>query len=204
MVETSSIGVPAQAQATKDEAINQASDLKDTALEHVGAVADDAKEQASNVARDVRRELETQGDVQAKRAASMLHDVGSQLNDMASAGQPGPVAEVTRQLGDKSRQVASRLEEGGIQGIGDDLRRFARRSPGVFLFAAGAAGFVVTRMLRNAQGINAQGANASPGTSAPNGQRFAADPAPSPLPSNVGAAAAAPPLPTHPLPGTPR
>ena len=31
MVETSSAGVPEQAQAAKDEAINQASDLKDTA-----------------------------------------------------------------------------------------------------------------------------------------------------------------------------
>jgi len=152
MVETSSTGVPEQAHAAKDEAINQASDLKDTALEHVGAVTDDAKEQATNVARDVRRELETQGDVQAKRAASMLHDVGSQLSDMASAGQPGPVAEVTRQLGDKSRQVASRLEEGGVQGVGDDLRQFARRQPGLFLAAAGVAGFLVTRMLRNAQG----------------------------------------------------
>ena len=38
MVETSSSGVPEQAQAAKDEAINQAGDLKDTALEHVGAL----------------------------------------------------------------------------------------------------------------------------------------------------------------------
>jgi hypothetical protein len=152
MVETSSTGVPEQAQAAKDEAINQASDLKDTALEHVGAVTADAKEKASNVAHDVRRELETQGDAQAKRAASALHDVGAQLSDMANAGQPGPVSEVTRQLADKSRQVASRLEQDGVQGVGDDLRRFARRQPGLFLAAAGVAGFVVTRILRNAQG----------------------------------------------------
>jgi plasmid stabilization system protein ParE len=151
MVETSSNGVPDQAQAAKDEAIHQASDLKDTALEHVGAVTADAKAKATDVAHDVRRELHTQGETQAKRAASALHDVGSQLSDMANAGQPGPVSDVTRQLADKSRQVASRLEEGGIDGVGDDLRRFARRQPGLFLAAAGVAGFVVTRMLRNAQ-----------------------------------------------------
>jgi hypothetical protein len=152
MVETSSTGVPEQAQAAKDEAINRAGDLKDTALEHVGAVTSDAKDKATDVARDVRRELETQGDTQAKRAASVLHDVGSQLTDMASAGQPGPVSDVTRQLADKSRQVASRLEEGGVQGVGDDLRQFARRQPGLFLAAAGLAGFVATRLLRNANG----------------------------------------------------
>jgi hypothetical protein len=152
MVETRSAGVPDQAQAAKDEALTQAGDLKDTALEHVGALTDDAKDKATNVAHDLRRDFETQGDVQAKRAASALHDVGSQLSDMASSAQPGPVADVTRQLADKSRQVASRLEEGGVQGVGDDLRRFARRQPGLFLAAAGVAGFVVTRMLRNAQG----------------------------------------------------
>ena len=101
-------------------------------------------------AHDVRRELESQGDVQAKRVASTLHDVGSQLDDMAASGQSGPVTDVTRQLADKTRQVASRLEEGGVQGVGDDLRRFARRQPGLFLAAAGVAGFVVTRVLRNA------------------------------------------------------
>jgi hypothetical protein len=151
MVETTT-GVPEQAHAAKDEALNQASDLKDTALEHVGALTDDAKDKATNVAHDVRRELETQGDAQAKRAASALHSVGSQLHDMADSGQPGAVTDVTRQLADKSRQAASRLEEGGVQGVGDDLRRFARRQPGLFLAAAGVAGFVVTRLLRNAQG----------------------------------------------------
>jgi hypothetical protein len=58
---------------------------------------------------------------------------------------------VTRHLADTSRHVATRLEEGGVQGVGDDLRRFARRQPGLFLAAAGLAGFVVTRMLRSAQ-----------------------------------------------------
>jgi hypothetical protein len=170
MVETSSAAMPEQAQAAKDEAINQAGELKDTALEHVSAVTADAKEKATNVAHDVRRELETQGDTQAKRAASALHDVGSQLSDMANAGQPGPVTDVTRQLADKSRQVASRLEEGGIQAVGDDLRQFARRQPGLFLAAAGVAGFVVTRILRNAQSNgNPTGQTAAPsrGASSP-------------------------------------
>ena len=168
MVETSSVGVPEQAQAAKDEAITQASDLKDTAVEHVGAVTADAKEKATNVAHDVRRELETQGDAQAKRAGSALHDIGSQLADMANAGQPGPVSDVTRQLADKSQQVASRLEDGGIQAVGDDLRQFARRQPGLFLAAAGLAGFVVTRILRNAQSNgNSSAQGTAPYTSAP-------------------------------------
>jgi len=192
MVESSANGVPEQAQAAKDEAINQAGDLKDTALEHVGAVTADAKEKATNVAHDVRRELETQGNTQAKRAASALHDVGAQLSDMANAGQPGPVSDVTRQLADKSRQVASRLEEGGVQGVGDDLRRFARRQPGLFLAAAGVAGFVVTRVLRNVQGSDTQSNGfesrqpSAPSLSAPSMQLGATVPAGEPaLPETI-------------------
>jgi hypothetical protein len=190
MVETSSSGVPDQAQAAKDEAIHQAGDLKDTALEHVGAVTADAKAKATDVAHDVRRELETQGDTQAKRAASALHDVGSQLSDMANAAQPGPVTDVTRQLADKSRQVASRLEAGGIEGVGDDLRRFARRQPGLFLAAAGVAGFVVTRMLRNAQSTQSTQSDGLP-TQQP---RMSTTSAPS-VPMDAGVPAGQPALP---------
>ncbi len=188
MVETSTTGVPEQAHAAKDEAMNQASDLKDTALEHVTALTGDAKDKATNVAHDVRRELETQGDAQARRAASALHSVGVQLHGMADSGQPGAVRDVTRQLADKSRQVASRLEEGGVQGVGDDLRRFARRQPGLFLAAAGLAGFVVTRVLRNAQGSAVQAPQTPPPF--PNTQPFTSTPAASPemgLPSGAPA-----------------
>jgi len=157
VVQTSSSSVPEQAQATKEEAVGQAGALKDTALEHVGTLTGDVKDRASGVARDVRGELESQADSQAKRAASMLHDVGTQLTDMAEGAQPGAVQDVTRQLASRSRQVATRLEEHGVQGVGDDLRRFARRQPGLFLTAAGVAGFVVARVFRSAQSAQGSG-----------------------------------------------
>jgi hypothetical protein len=180
MVDEATGGVPEQAQAVKDEAMSQATDLKDTALEHVGGLAQEAKTKAGDVVGDMRRELETQGDAQAKRAAAVLHDVGSQLHDMAAAGQPGPVADVTRQLADKSRQVASRIEEGGVQAVGDDLRQFARRQPGLFLAAAGVAGFVVTRVLRNAHTASTTGLpsmqSPPPRARVPNGMASGAQP----------------------------
>jgi len=139
-----------QAQVAKDEAVDRVHDLTATTAEHAGAVKEEAKGKALNVVHDVRHELESQGNVQAKRAASTLRDVGSQLHEMAGGAQPGAVTDVTRQLAEKSTRFASRLDEAGVQGVGEDLRRFARRQPGLFLAAAGLAGFVVTRMLRNA------------------------------------------------------
>ena len=144
---------PSPVQDTKDEAKDQAKEVASTAAEHAGAVAQEAKGKASNVVHDVRRDLQSQGDTQARRVASALHDVGGQLDSMAKNGQPGTVTSATRQLADKSHQLAGRLEDGGLQGVGDDLAAFARRQPVLFLAAAGVAGFVVTRMLRNASSL---------------------------------------------------
>ena len=155
-----------QVQAAKDEAAARVQDLTATTAEHVGAVKDDAKEKALDVAYQVRRELETQGDAQAKRVASTLHDVGGQLRGMADGGgDDGTVTEVTRKLADKSQQVAKRLEDGGMSGVGDDLRDFARRQPGLFLAAAGVAGFVVTADA--AQRVQPNGASSSQPHSCP-------------------------------------
>ena len=138
----------------KDQAVDQAHELKDTAVEHVGAVTQEAKEKATNVAHDIRRELESQGESQAKRLATTLHDAGRQLHDMANGAEPGPLTQVTRQLAEGTERLAGRVDDGGIQGVGDELRGFARRQPVLFLVAAGTAGFFVTRMLRHAGGGN--------------------------------------------------
>ncbi len=50
----------------KDQAVEQAHELKDTSVEHVSAVAQEAKEKALSVGHDVRRELENQGNTQAR------------------------------------------------------------------------------------------------------------------------------------------
>jgi hypothetical protein len=76
---------------------------------------------------------------------------------MANGAEPGPVTDTARELADAAHHLAGRLED-GFQGVADDLRRFGRRRPGLFLLGAGAAGFVVTRRLRaNAAASTASG-----------------------------------------------
>ena len=45
-------------------------------------------------------------------------------------------------------RLASRMEQGGAQGVVDDVTRFARRRPGAFLAGAAGVGFVVGRLVR--------------------------------------------------------
>jgi len=136
--------------------MGQAREVASTAAEHAGAVKEEAKGKAVNVAHDVRRELQSQGDAQAKRAASALHGVGDQLRSMAASGQPGAVTDFTRQAADKTQQMATRLENDGMRGVGDDLANFARRQPVLFLAAAGLAGFLATRVMRSAASNGSQ------------------------------------------------
>jgi hypothetical protein len=153
---------PQATQAVKDEAINQAQELKSATVEHAGAVTQEARGKAVDVMHDVRREVETQGDAQARRLATVLDDAGRQLQGMAEGGEPGPVTDVTRQIGGGAQRLAGRLEDGGISGVGDDLRGFAQRQPGLFLAAAGLAGFLLTRALRNTPSASSVGASTSP------------------------------------------
>ena len=69
---------------------------------------------------------------------------------MADAGEPGMVTDLTRQLAGTLDRVATRIGDGGLRAVGDDVRDFARRQPGLFLLGAGVAGFVVARAVRAA------------------------------------------------------
>jgi hypothetical protein len=171
------------AREVKDEAINQAHDLKSATAEHAGAMTNEAKAKAVDVAHDVKHELVKHGDAQAERVAGALHATGRQLEVMADGGEPGTVADVTRQLGGAAQQLAGRLESGGVNGVADDLRGFARRQPGLFLAAAGLAGFVVVRALRAApsgamSGGSSSGSPAQPAALTPMTPEAAISPVP--------------------------
>jgi hypothetical protein len=59
------------------------------------------------------------------------------------------------------RGWASRLEQRGPQGVMDDMSRFARRRPGLFLAGAVGAGFVAGRLVRASSG-QAESTSVSP------------------------------------------
>jgi hypothetical protein len=146
---TTSQAQEAASKAT-DEATTQASELKDAAKEHAGAVVSEAKQQARSVLRNAQSELQKQAEQQAHRAGDGMRQASTQLQKMADAGEAGVVTDLTRQLAGTLEHVSTRIGDGGLRAVGDDLRDFARRQPGLFLLGAGVAGFFVTRAVRAA------------------------------------------------------
>ncbi len=161
----------AVATTTKDQAANVAG----TAGQAAHDVAGTAKDQASNVAAEVRTQardllgetrsqLRGQTEVQTQRLAQTVRSVAVELSGLASGqnDQPGPATDVVAALADRAHSVAGHLEGSSPEQLLEELRRFARKRTGLFLFAAGAAGFLTARLAKAASSNADDGPAGSP------------------------------------------
>lgn len=150
-----------EAQRTAPEvARDEAADVARVAADKGGAVAGTVGEQASRVASETgeqarnllhegREQLSGQARQGQQRAADGLHTIATQLRRMAeNSDEKGVVSEVARQAADRTQTAASWLERREPGDLLDEVRRFARRKPGVFLLGAALAGVAVGRLTR--------------------------------------------------------
>jgi hypothetical protein len=146
-----------------DEAKRVVSEAKVQARSVVG----EAKDQVSGLVQKTRDELRTQSTDRSRQAAGGLRTLSDQLQALTE-GRPGDAGQLTGYVTDARQQVASfasRLEDRGIEGVVDDVARFARRRPGIFLLAAAGTGFVVGRLVRS--GVSVARDSSSNGDSEP-------------------------------------
>jgi hypothetical protein len=122
-----------------------------TVGEQAGRVAEETGRQARNLLHESREQLTGQARQGQQRAADGLRTVATQLRQMSDKSEEqGVASEVARQVADRTNDVASWLEHREPGDLLDEVRRFARRKPGVFLFGAALAGVVVGRLTRGA------------------------------------------------------
>jgi hypothetical protein len=165
---------PSTPEVVKDEAAEVARTAAHSGGQVAGTVGEQANRVASETAHQARHlfeegkeQLAGQAREGQRRAASGLHALADQLHGMAEkSDDTGMVPEVARQASDRARTVASWLEEREPGDLLDEVRRFARRKPGLFLAGAALAGVVVGRLTRGA--IAAQSDDSSsPGDTRP-------------------------------------
>jgi hypothetical protein len=132
-----------------------------TVGEQANRVASETAHQARHLFEEGKGQLAGQAREGQRKAASGLHALADQLHGMAEkSDDKGMMPEVARQASDRARTVASWLEEREPGDLVDEVRRFARRKPGLFLAGAALAGVVVGRLTRGA--ITAQSDSSSP------------------------------------------
>lgn len=209
-------------QVAKDEAAEVArtaaqsgSQVAGTAGEQASRVASETAAQARNLLQEGRGQLTEQAREGQRKAAGGLRTLADQLQEMAEkSGGEGMAPEVVRQASERTRTVASWLEDREPGDLLDEVRRFARRKPGVFLAGAALAGVVVGRLTRGV--IAAQSSDSSSGDQRTAGGRtpsHAAPPVPTTPPPPPAPPMAQPvnpaygggtmPMPDQPMPGQP-
>jgi len=142
---------PSSVSEATSTAVEKASDVGAALSDEARNVAQDAKYHARQLASESRESLRSEASNQAARLATTLREIGEQLHSMAQSQSGGGVAvDMSRQLADTATSAADKLERGGVDMALADLKRFARRRPGLFLMGAGGAGFATGRLLKAA------------------------------------------------------
>lgn len=138
-----------QAGSVASSAAADAKSIAQDAKGEVLAVAGEAKDKARDLAVDARQQLRSQAEDQAGRAAEAMRTLSEQLNKMAGAADSGLAPDLARQASSTIEQFAQKLDQGGLDSLVSDVKRFARNKPGTFLLGAAAAGLIAGRLTRS-------------------------------------------------------
>lgn len=155
-----------QSKEVASTAKEQATDVASQAIEQTAAVAGQAKDQAMQLVSQATTEAKTQANAQTERLADGLRTVAGQIQALVEGRtyEAGPLPDYARQATDQLQQLATRIGDGGVEGVVQDVQRFARRRPGMFLAGAALAGFFGGRLLRGAQSASQVAAVTGPAT----------------------------------------
>jgi uncharacterized protein YjbJ (UPF0337 family) len=147
--EAGSSSAGSQAQQTAGTAKEEGKHVAGVAKDEAGNVAQEAKAQARDLVGELKNQMSDQSRGQRDNLVQTLRQLGDELHQMAqSSSSSGVGAELARQAADRSHRVSSYLQDREPGDLVDEVRRFAARRPGAFLFGALAAGVVAGRLTR--------------------------------------------------------
>ncbi|WP_133541057.1 hypothetical protein [Microbacterium sp. BK668] len=144
-------------ETAKQEAANVAGTAKDeakhvaqTAKQEVKEVGREARTQISRLYDETRSELSGQASQRQDQVAQGLRSASDELRSMADSSTDGGVAtDLVRQAATRLSSAASWLGDRQPADLLDEVKRYARRRPVVFLGVAALAGVVVGRLTRS-------------------------------------------------------
>lgn len=134
-----------------DRAGEAGAHMADVAKGEAGRVVSEAGRQARNLMGQARNELADQAGTQQQKVANGLRTVSQQLSDMGDkAENPGMAVDLVREAAQRTGSLASWLDARDPGAIVEEVKRFARRRPGVFIGIAAVAGIALGRVTRAA------------------------------------------------------
>ena len=137
--EAKQAGVEA-ATAAKDEATRLAEEAKQATLDTAASVAEQAKSQT--------RQLLHERKLQAADEMSTLSIAAADAAMRLREGGDPTLARYVESAGDKIAEVQTYLQTRDLEGVANDVQRFARRRPEIFLGGLAIAGLAAARFLK--------------------------------------------------------
>lgn len=149
----------------------EAKELAGTVKDQVGQVGQEVSAQARNLLAETRAQVKAQGQAQTDHLAETFKRLGDQLVALVEGRteEAGVLSEYAAQGAQRLQGLAKDLQSGGLDGVRDDLRRFARRRPAAFLAGAALAGFAVGRVVKGDPDGNGHSSSPGPSSSAADG-----------------------------------
>lgn len=141
-----------EASKVAGSAKEEASKVAGTAREEVQHTVGQAKRQAQDLLRQSQSELSSQAGSQQERLASGLRSFSTEINQMAEGKapeEPGVATNVARWASQVADDAGRWLEDRDPSAVLDEVKRYARRSPGTFMLIAGGLGLAVGRVARS-------------------------------------------------------
>ena len=140
----------AESAEVADAAKQAGKEVMSEVSEQTTAVARTAKDQVAQLATQTRQELKSHSEQRSEQLAARFQTWAGQLKALAE-GRVEDAGELRGLIGDAQQRLetyATSLRERGPEGVLQDVKRFARRRPGMFLLAAGATGFAIGRIVK--------------------------------------------------------
>jgi hypothetical protein len=177
-----------------DEAKQAAQDAKaavaremDEAKTRAAGAARQIKDGARNAGDRIAALLSEQTERQKSDVAESLRSVAQTMRDAARDQPEGIGARLVDEAAWRLEDVSSRLDENSVADMAEDVARFGRQNPALFLAGCLAAGFAAGRFLTAGSAESRSGAYSGRASDRPNDQ---SDPLREP--SDFGAAATSP------------
>jgi vacuolar-type H+-ATPase subunit H len=140
-----------EARGVAQDAVQGGKQTVETAKEQAGQVAGEAVNHVRTLVEQARGEITGQGSAQKERAATGLRSLADELTGLVEGNgtSSSALSGLATQASDTVRQAADWLESREPADVLEDVRRFARRRPGMFLLGAAAIGLVGGRLTRS-------------------------------------------------------
>ena len=156
-----------EAAAVKDTAVDAGKQVASTAKDEAANVASEAKYQAKSLLSTAASEVQNQASTQQGRLASTVRGYADELQGISQGSAPsGVMGDLVQQAAAKGSEIAQWLEDREPADVLEELRRYARRRPVMFLALCGLAGVVAGRITRGAVAANTSVDSPSPARAA--------------------------------------